>query len=1236
MNLTSIHCPKGKKLIGCVTDRRDFYHQAKVTRARAWSNQLPFAFPVESFFGSRELCELQQVLSRPYDREAHGDRLGWETKPSLLVHPSPQKVYAGFSSLFQGDHLGVEYALVSHTNLLRWGGLLKQDSQVLRHQPFPPGPCWEIIVIDDYVIISREAASCKKGASIAEKRLKVAEDIYQKAGVLGSDDKTVRGEDCFKAVGAEVTSDNRALSAGVVGVGAHHAKRIATSFLSLKIANMPVITRGLASRLAGQWISLLMFRRCLTCTIDKLFSLGTSSKRPANDVVTLSRAVAEELVLASIGGLLAVTDVSVPYDQRIYATDASLNKGAVTSCKVPENISELLWLGGDRKGAYTLLDQGPALALRQLGVPTEEEEKIALEGQLPSPKKVLDFAFDFVEICGGSGVLSTELAKRGLSVCTPIDLTASEHFDLREVKLLDWVLQMVQEKRFRSLGCEPPCTTFSPAQHPASRSYDQPLGFNRTDPKTLTGTTLALRCLTIMWMCFRCSTPAFLEQPRLSKMAWLAGWKWLLRLGLQEAVVASCMLGSIHRKEFRFLLTGFNAEDFEVRCSGGHHHVRIEGAYTKKSAIYAPGVASHLAVQVVAALRAGQHRGEGGAAGIESVVINDLLQAARWQTLFSWSWKSPSHINVLESHAYIGLLHRLAIRGGSCRFVALLDSRVAKGAHAKGRSSARTLKKSLRKACAITVAANLHPAFGFAPTRLNTADAPTRDRDLPTPAEHSILDFLSTSQIATVHSHQFSRPTASWLRLYILVVWVLCPGVGAQSVLGNDQVCSLGCMACKALLQSCTSIGRAALITGSSLLHILAWILTLSLLLRSRGHLARLGLISILLSASMDTSPQDFGFGNESPWPHARSCLGRARAWGVHGMPLIPRGAEDKTRARAREGWSLQADRVVKQTTRLQRDKRLSEFDVWLAENLRTTLHELVEAQPLDPEEVCEALIAYGKEMFFAGFPYGNFAETVNAVAQKRPALRRQLAAAWDLAFNWVSGEPRQHHPAMPVSVLLALCSLALLWGWPREAAILGMAWAGILRIGEIFAAKRGDLVLPCDAAPGTSGILLRIQEPKTRGRSARHQAARIEYQDMVTLISAVFRKLDAAAPLWPWSPATLRRRFVTLQQAVGLNVSRTPSSSPYDLASLRPGGATFLLQQTEDSELVRRKGRWLSSRVLEIYIQEASVSTFQQKMSKRTYGRITELSDAFPTILEKAVFFLDAHIPDRAWPNLW
>ena len=78
---------------------------------------------------------------------------------------------------------------------------------------------------------------------------------------------------------------------------------------------------------------------------------------------------------------------------------------------------------------------------------------------------------------------------------------------------------------------------------------------------------------------------------------------------------------------------------------------------------------------------------------------------------------------------------------------------------------------------------------------------------------------------------------------------------------------------------------------------------------------------------------------------------------------------------------------------------------------------------------------------------------------------------------------------AMPVSVLSALCGLALLWGWPTEAAVFALTWSGLLRIGETLAATRDDLVLPCDAAPGTGFALLRILQPKARGRVARHQS---------------------------------------------------------------------------------------------------------------------------------------------------
>lgn len=62
-----------------------------------------------------------------------------------------------------------------------------------------------------------------------------------------------------------------------------------------------------------------------------------------------------------------------------------------------------------------------------------------------------------------------------------------------------------------------------------------------------------------------------------------------------------------------------------------------------------------------------------------------------------------------------------------------------------------------------------------------------------------------------------------------------------------------------------------------------------------------------------------------------------------------------------------------------------------------------------------------------------------------------------------------------------------------------------------------------------------------------------------------------------------------------------------------RPGGATYWLLETEDAEYVRRKGRWLSTRVLEIYLQEASVATYDRRMSDDTKSRIASLCRKFP-----------------------
>lgn len=105
--------------------------------------------------------------------------------------------------------------------------------------------------------------------------------------------------------------------------------------------------------------------------------------------------------------------------------------------------------------------------------------------------------------------------------------------------------------------------------------------------------------------------------------------------------------------------------------------------------------------------------------------------------------------------------------------------------------------------------------------------------------------------------------------------------------------------------------------------------------------------------------------------------------------------------------------------------------------------------------------------------------ETINAVASKKPQLRRNLAPAWDLAFYWVVDEPHEHHAALPRSVMLALVGLALLWGWAKEAALIALGWSGVLRIGEIFAA----LVLPEHAAPGIQRAIFKIRIPKRRAK---------------------------------------------------------------------------------------------------------------------------------------------------------
>jgi len=205
--------------------------------------------------------------------------------------------------------------------------------------------------------------------------------------------------------------------------------------------------------------------------------------------------VAQELCVLAALAPVAVSNIAVKYNKRVYAFDASLGYGAVVTTESEEDLVEDLWLGSDKRGCYTRLDS-PAMAM--LAAAGEETHDLPTIPGQEEPKKGPLLYYDFVEFFGGSGRVSECMAQLGHSVAPCLDLSGSQHYDLTDCRLLEWCLHLIEQGRFAAFLSEPPCTSFSPAAHPAVRSYKVPEGFDLRCPKTFLGNQLANRSFVLL------------------------------------------------------------------------------------------------------------------------------------------------------------------------------------------------------------------------------------------------------------------------------------------------------------------------------------------------------------------------------------------------------------------------------------------------------------------------------------------------------------------------------------------------------------------------------------------------------------------------------------------------------------------------------------------------------------------------------------------------------------------
>ena len=216
---------------------------------------------------------------------------------------------------------------------------------------------------------------------------------------------------------------------------------------------------------------------------------------------------------------------------------------------------------------------------------------------------------------------------------------------------------------------------------------------------------------------------------------------------------------------------------------------------------------------------------------------------------------------------------------------------------------------------------------------------------------------------------------------------------------------------------------------------------------------------------------------------------------------------------------------------------------------------------------------------------------------------------------------------------MIAIC---LMWGWVPLAGAIAMMWGALLRPGELINAIKQQLTLPSDLEETISFGILSITEPKTRFSAARHQAARLDIPDLLEVVELAYGGMENAQRLWPFSGQTMRLRFKDVLRALDLPVERRNGLKPLDLGSLRAGGATWILQATESGELVRRRGRWVSQKVMDLYIQEVSSLQYLNHLPLAVKSKVMAFARAFPDVVSKAKTLHSCNVDLRAWHILF
>ena len=311
-----------------------------------------------------------------------------------------------------------------------------------------------------------------------------------------------------------------------------------------------------------------------------------------------------------------------------------------------------------------------------------------------------------------------------------------------------------------------------------------------------------------------------------------------------------------------------------------------------------------------------------------------------------------------------------------------------------------------------------------------------------------------------------------------------------------------------------------------------------------------------------------------------------------------PRKSKDEKRQNVQLDFASGLTGVV----RSRRERFFLMFTAWVTAELGCEFHQLACTGLL----LGTALVAFGKHLFYEGFPKYMFSETINAVVDRYRHVKTALAPAWGIMSRWADEEPSEPSMVMPEALLRAAFSVAIAWGWPLFGATLLLGFHGLLRPAEFLHLRRIDLVLPRDLLTDIPLVFVRLLNTKTK-RFMRRQHARISDLGTVKFLDHLFGHLPYRALLFNCSAAIHRRRWDEV--FTFLNVPVTEAAKGITPKSLRGSGATWLYQRTEDVDKIQWRGRWQARKNLEYYLQDVAGQILLTDLTESQKSKVIALA---------------------------